>query len=144
MTLLAVGIGNPDRSDDRAGLVLARLLRLRRTCEVMVAGTAPEAITMRIKSRRPDVILLIDAVQLDEAPGAVALLTSDDLEERPAWHGHRPPLALLMRYLAAETGARVLLLGIQPGDTGWGRNLTPAVRGGIRRVAAMAAEIGLA
>jgi len=137
--LIALGIGNPNRRDDRAGLVAARLLRRRcRSVVVIIGGVTPEGSTAVLRAARPDAILLIDAVHFGEEPGYAAFLTEADLTGRPAWSSHRPPLALLMRYLAAETGARVLLLGIQPADTGWGRAITPAVRDGIRRAVDMA------
>ncbi|HWI61112.1 MAG TPA: hydrogenase maturation protease [Symbiobacteriaceae bacterium] len=131
--LVAMGIGNPDRRDDRAGLVAARWLRRYSDVDVLVAGVSPEGYAGRIKALQPTTLLLIDAVHLGAALGTVRLLTADDLATRPAWNNHRPPLALLMRYLAAETGARVWLAGIQPADTGWGRRLTPAVRDIIRK-----------
>lgn len=136
--LVAVGIGNPYLRDDRAGIVAARLLR-RRGVRVVIAGVAPESVTAAVRSLSPDTILLVDAVWLGEAPGSYRLLTAADLAERPAYSSHRSPLALLMRYLAAETGARVLLLGIQPADTGWGRRLTPLVRQGVRAAVARVA-----
>lgn len=144
--LTVMGIGNEGRGDDRAGLRVARLLRrlaLPRggsgggspggtgslsLADVIVAGTAPEAYAGAVAASSPDTVLLVDAADLGEAPGAVALAGEEELLARPGWEVHRPPLALLMRYLALRTEARVLLLGIQPADTAWGASLTPAVR----------------
>jgi len=132
-----VGIGNAGRGDDRAGLRVARLLRRLAApggsgplvlAEVIVAGTAPEAYAGAVAQSNPDTVLLVDAADLGEPPGAVALVEEADLARRPGWEVHRLPLSLLMRYLALRTDARVLLLGIQPQDTNWGAPLSPAVR----------------
>lgn len=135
--LTVVGIGNAGRGDDAAGLRVARLLRRLGApggwgplvlADVVVAGTAPEAYAGAIAASAPDTVLLVDAAQLGQPPGAVALVAEADLAQRPGWEVHRPPLALLMHYLTLRTGARVLLLGIQPQDTAWGAPLSPAVR----------------
>lgn len=135
--LTVVGIGNAGRGDDRAGLRVARLLRRLATpggpgplslADVIEAHTSPEAYAGAIAASAPETVLLVDAADLSEPPGAVALVEEADLAERPGWEVHRPPLALLMRYLALRTGARVLLLAIQPKDTSWGAPMSPAVR----------------
>lgn len=135
--LTLVGIGNAGRGDDCAGLRVARLLRRLAApggsgplvlAEVIVANTAPEAYAGAIAASAPDTVLLVDAADLGEPPGAVALVEEADLSQRPGWEVHRPPLSLLMRYLALRTEARVLLLGIQPQDIDWGAPLSPAVR----------------
>ncbi|HEY3364097.1 MAG TPA: hydrogenase maturation protease [Symbiobacteriaceae bacterium] len=142
-----MGIGNSQRGDDRAGPRVARLVRRLarvvpdgppegrpRLAGVLVAETTPEAYAGAMARLNPDVILLVDAVDLGGPPGEAALLDGADLSRQDGWEVHRPPLALLMRYLTDRTGARVLLLGIQAVSLDWGEPMTPAVRQATGRV----------
>jgi len=137
--VVVVGIGNPGRGDDGAGPRVARLLarQLRpeeaegagdRIVAVINAGTTPEAEAGRIAAHRPDCVLLVDAVDFGAPPGSACLLDEEDLMSRAGWSVHRPPLALLMRYLKERTGARVVLMGIQPENVEWSARMTEPVR----------------
>src|ERR1044071_818122 len=70
--LAIVGIGNDFRCDDAAGVWIARrLLESRiisslRNVLVLDAGHAPENRTADLRRFAPDVILLIDAAELDD------------------------------------------------------------------------------
>lgn len=140
--LVVVGVGNPGRGDDAAGIRVARALRflLRRSgihaiAAAIPAGTTPEAVAHQIVVHQPQTVLLVDAVAMGAEPGAMALLDPDQLNQRVGWSVHRPSLSLLMQYLTMRTGARTLLLGIQAGQTDWGAPLTPAVRQAAREAA---------
>jgi hydrogenase 3 maturation protease len=117
---VVVGIGNPQRGDDVAGSLVARLLmeaQARRRIpgmRVIDAEDVPEAFLGPITRPTPDAVVLVDAVELGEAPGAVALLEVEEMAGREAFT-HSAPLALLARYVREETGADVFVLGIQPG-----------------------------
>ena len=114
--VVVVGVGNPLRGDDGAGCQAAARLRGVPGVRVVLAEEVPESHLGAIADARPDVVALIDAVDLGAAPGSVALLERDDL---PAGGGttHHAPLALVMEVLAHMTGADVFLLAIQPQST---------------------------
>ena len=137
-----MGIGTEQRGDDDVGLRVARTLRTavgQRSSQAtlvgsIAVGTSPETYVVFINSYSPDVILLIDAVDMDAMPGAVAILAAEQLKERPAWNTHRPPLGLFMDYLAQRTGARVLLAGIQAESLDWGTRTSNAARRGANEL----------
>jgi len=149
--MVLVGAGSPYRSDDGVGLRVAdlvgRVLRQEPKGTVgatgmhvvgsIVAETTPESMTGTIALLHPDTVLLIAAVDMGLEPGRIAMLTAADLATRTVWEGHRPVLATVMDYVAVQTGARVLLLGIQAATTQWGAGLTPTVRHAARLVACM-------
>lgn len=118
-----VGIGHPRRGDDGAGPALIRRLEGRVRAELLDASEVPESYAGKIAAGKPDVILLVDAVDFGAEPGALALLERAALPERLATT-HGVPLALLMRFLEAESGAKVLLLGLQPKQTEFGSTLS--------------------
>lgn len=117
--LAIVGIGNTLRSDDAAGVLVARtliasrLFRDRESVLVMDAGHAPENRTSTLRRFEPDIVLLIDAVDMGESPGSIRWVDMDEIEGMSA-STHSLPLSMLARYLNWELKCEVTLLGIQP------------------------------
>jgi len=140
-----LGIGNPQRGDDGAGLACVRALRKARPgraslVRLIEAGPVPENFTGPLRRFAPSHVILVDAVRAGRRPGAAflvdpALIGHDDASS------HRPPLSWLARYLAETIGCRVLLLGIQPGRTEPAGPLSAAVRKSVERTAAGLARI---
>lgn len=111
-----VGIGNSFRSDDAAGILVARALSQRASAEhilILEAGHAPENCTAELRGFGPDLILLIDAADMDKEPGTVAWISEDDIDGMSA-STHSLPLSMLIKYLHLELDCNVMLLGIQP------------------------------
>lgn len=114
-----VGIGNNLRNDDAAGMLVAREL-LHRECAadashllVIQAGHAPENVTGELRSFAPDLILLIDAAEMRDVPGAICWVPIQSIEGMSA-STHSLPLSMLARYLTLELNCVVALIGIQP------------------------------
>ena len=114
-----VGIGNNLRNDDAAGMLVAREL-LHRKCAadashllVIQAGHAPENVTGELRSFAPDLILLIDAAEMRDVPGAICWVPIQSIEGMSA-STHSLPLSMLARYLTLELNCVVALIGIQP------------------------------
>ena len=113
-----VGIGNTLRSDDAAGILVARALKKSRLLPdlksmfVMDAGHAPENTTGELRTFAPDTVLLIDAVEMGEAPGTIRWVDMEEIEGMSA-STHSLPLSMLASYLNWELKCEVTLLGIQ-------------------------------
>lgn len=114
-----VGIGNNLRNDDAAGMLVAREL-LHRECAadvsrllVIQAGHAPENVTGELRSFAPEIILLIDAAEMRDIPGAICWVPIQSIEGMSA-STHSLPLSMLARYLTLELNCVVALIGIQP------------------------------
>jgi hydrogenase 3 maturation protease len=126
------------RGDDAAGVKIARALQSRLpksdALAVIDAGCAPENQTGTLRRFTPDLVLLIDAAQMDEAPGAVRWLDWQTASGLGA-STHTLPLAVFARYLVAELGCQVKLIGIQPGDTSIGSPLSPEVQQTVDEIA---------
>lgn len=126
-----VGVGHELRGDDAAGVAVARALRelVAPGSRLLAidAGPAPENYTGTLRRFGPDLVLLIDAAQMGDAPGAVRWLTWQAIGGISA-STHTLPLHVLAGFLAADIGCEVALIGIQPGGTALGTSLSPAVR----------------
>lgn len=126
-----VGVGHELRGDDAAGLVVVHGLQKVPTDKerllVIDAGSAPENQTGPLRRFKPDIVLLIDAAQMNETPGTVRWLPWGEIGGASALT-HALPLHVLARYLSGELGCEVALLCVQPAQDAIGAPLSPVVR----------------
>lgn len=125
--VVILGIGNPARGDDGVGPYLAERLTGRIDAEVINCEEIPESYTGVIRKLQPDTVIILDTVCMGEKPGAVAVLTPEEVSTT-GYSTHNGSIGVLMKYLKQETGADVFLLGIQPGNTSYGSPMTTQVR----------------
>lgn len=118
--MCVLGVGNPLGGDDAAGVLLSRLLREQskpgRALLVLEGGLAPENQTGAVRAFAPDIVLMVDAALLGQPPGALMWVDAADIDGLGA-SSHSLPLSLLARYLVAEIGCEVHIIGIQPAHT---------------------------
>ncbi len=132
--VVLAGIGNPLRGDDAAGPRLIERLQGRVRAACVDAGPAPENYAGRITREDPDTIVLVDAVHLNQAPGAYALLEPlDILKGGLSTHDLSP--RLLIDYLRRHSRARIYLLGIQPQNLSLGADLSEPVQRAVDELA---------
>lgn len=130
-----VGIGHELRGDDAVGLIVAREMQPFSNAEFLVveAGHAPENHTGRLRRFKPDLVLLVDAAQLDESAGTIRWLTWQETTGLSATTHTMPPY-MLARYLTSNLGCDVALIGIQPADTSLDAPLSRPVADAARGV----------
>ncbi len=145
--LAVVGIGQELRGDDAAGLeVVRRLQALRAGLDasqpaarralakdnvlILEAGPAPENFTGPLRRFNPEVVVLVDAAQMDTLPGSVLYL---DWHDTAGYTGssHTLPLSTVAEYLEKEIGCKVWLLGIQPEGNEYGARMSEATARGV-------------
>jgi hydrogenase 3 maturation protease len=138
--VVVMGIGNPCRGDDAAGSMVAQLISDVPGLRVIDAQDVPENYVRQVVGERPDTVLLVDAVDLDSAPGSVALLDKDEVAGY--WPStHRMPLTLLMDYLERETHARICLIAIQPRHTAFMQPMSGEVHASVTGIAGMLNDV---
>lgn len=132
-----MGVGNELNADDGAGVLVARQLRAvwpeRGNVLVVEAGPAPENFTGPLRRFGPDLVLIIDAAQMDEPPGSVRWIEWVAVGGVSA-STHRLPPTRVASFLMSELGCQVVLLGIQVGDVTFDRPVTMEVRAAVERV----------
>ena len=128
---LLLGIGNPLRGDDGAGVSVALHLRAR-GWQAVDCGTAPENFTGVVRRLRPDLLLLVDAAEMGLPPGEFRVVPKDRIED-VAFGTHHLPLSHLMEFLS-DTAGEIRFIGIQPAVVEDGEGLSPGVEEGIRRL----------
>ena len=137
--VVIVGIGNILRGDDGAGPELIKRLEFRKFSTLnsklflMDVGEVPENYLEKIARCNPDVILLVDAVNLESSPGSIKIVEQDAIRGE-GLSTHNASLKLAIEYLKKETKADILLLGIQPGNLKMNRGLSEPVKQALNRI----------
>lgn len=129
-------IGNPDRGDDGFGPAVAALLGGDLACPVLNCGMTPENDLPKVAEAQPGVVLMVDAVHLDAEVGAVGLLRPDELAGG-GLSTHAASLSVAAEYLRQSCGARVLVLGTQPGNVSMQARMSPDMAAGAEAVASL-------
>ena len=152
--VVIVGIGNILRGDDGAGPELIKSLKFKvRSSEknhelstpnhqlcLIDTGSVPENFLQKIVGERPDVILLVDTINLGKPAGSVEIIKAENLKEE-SFSTHNASLKLTIAYLKKETKASVFLLGIQPKNIGFGQGISPEVEESVKKIAKEIEEI---
>lgn len=140
--LLVLGIGNVLLRDEGVGVAVARALveaqatgrvRLPRETEIVDGGTLGLDLLPMIQDA--SAVILVDAVNLGQAPGTVTILRDDTVQA--ALSGHVSPHQIGVGDLVAAarlTGtmpSRLTLVGIQPGEIAIGLELTESVAAAV-------------
>ncbi len=133
-----VGIGNELNGDDAAGVLVVRALRslLGNQPQLLLieAGVAPEAFSGPLRRFAPDWVLLVDAAEMGAAPGSVECVDwrlADGLSATT----HTLPPTMLAKFLMAELGCQVALIGIQPAGLELDAGVSEPVQAAVRAVA---------
>ena len=131
-----VGIGNKAHGDQAAGILVAQALQRREFAAdagrvlVVEAFRAPENFAVELRNFKPQVIILIDAVQMELPAGEIAWIsweTATGLSPNP----NNLPLTMLARYLMLEFGCSIHLLGIQPAQDDANMPISKAVQAAV-------------
>ncbi|MCK9631558.1 MAG: hydrogenase maturation protease [Methanoregula sp.] len=113
--LAIVGIGDELIPMDRLGMSAARWIEQRHLPDVKVffAGTVPESITGPLRKYQPEHVLFLDAAEMGELPGTIAVIAPGQIQAS-LLSTHALPLTVVMDYVEEEIGTDVTLIGIQP------------------------------
>ncbi len=129
-----LGIGNDLRTDDGVGPYVVSHLDITHP-HIMVenVGSIPEAFAHPLAEFGAQCVILIDAADMRKEPGHIELVSKDRIGG-VAISTHSMPLSFLMEYLEQESGAQVVLLGIQPRCIEFGEGLTVEVEDAAKYV----------
>jgi hydrogenase maturation protease len=137
-----VGVGNPARGDDAAGLHVARLVRARlaHRADVDVHELWAGGLRLAETLAGYDRAVIVDAMTRGRAPGTVEVLAPGDLgpgRHLACQHDASLPAALeLLRCAGEAVPARLVLVGIEAAATDvLTEALSPAVQAALAHAA---------
>jgi len=130
--IVVLGLGNVLHADDGAGV--QAIQRLRQDARVPEDVALVEGGTLGLEllpyvwdcSR----LIVIDAVDVGEAPGTVVRMTGEELNSLPgnaSVHQLGVSDLLVALRVLAQREPEVVLLGAQPANTDWSTELSPAM-----------------
>ncbi|MGE5138432.1 MAG: hydrogenase 3 maturation endopeptidase HyCI [Rudaea sp.] len=115
--LAVLGVGNELLGDDGVGIRVARSVLASPTKPanllVIDSGDSPESVTGPLRHFEPDLIILVDAAQMDAEPGEIRWLEPQVAMGFSA-STHSLPLSLVAGFMEDEFQCPVALIGIQP------------------------------
>jgi hydrogenase maturation protease len=147
-SVLVLGVGNTLMSDDGAGVRLMERLRdiapALPAVSYLDAGTLSFVLLPRIQES--EALLVLDAARFDAPAGTTRAFSGEAMDAflqgaRCSVHevGIRDLLDLAR--LTGTLPVRRAFVGIQPGETGWGESLSPAVEAALPAAAATARRL---
>jgi len=106
-------IGNRDGGDDAIGPYIADRMKNETKDDMIIdCGTTPENYTAIVKQKKPDILLLIDAAEMNLSPGTIRTIPKEKIGTMHI-STHGIPLSLLVTYLEKEVPT-IIMIGIQP------------------------------
>lgn len=129
-----VCVGNELIGDDGAGVAVAHALEAEELpWPVFNAQTVPESFLMKIVKCEPDVLVMVDALEIGAEPGTVRILPSRKLTgQSPSTHGPAP--IAFLDIVKKMHPCRTAVLGIQPKAGVFGTGLSEPVAAAVDRI----------
>jgi len=125
--VVIVGIGNTIKGDDAFGPAFIEKVTGKVKAACIDAGSAPENYTGVIAKENPDTVLLVDAADLNLAPGEYRILKPDEIL-KSGFTTHDMSPAMFIEYLTGRTKADIYMLGVQPETISLGDEMSDAVK----------------
>lgn len=127
-----VGIGNRDRHDDFIGVYIIQRLQAKglqkENLLLVEARDAPTQFITEIYDWRPECVIMIDAIDAKQAPGAVLTIPKDALHKHSVDSHSNAKILLLDFLLGLFPNLRVHVLGIQIKDISFAEQLSGEVQ----------------
>jgi len=114
---LFVGIGNVLKMDDGVGVYLSRRIKTKGNISSLTVEASIENYIGKINSLNPDILILIDCLDMKEAVGTFKLLSLSKIQD-----------------LTFNTHMQVYVLGIQPEKINFGENISYIVKNVADRI----------
>jgi len=121
--ILFVGIGNLLKKDDGAGVYISSGITRKANREVLTVEVSLENYIGKINSIDPDILVLIDCVEMGSAPGTYKLMSVSKIEDS-TFNTHNISLRRISEFFTMP----VYLLGIQPEKIDFGENMSYIVK----------------
>jgi hydrogenase 3 maturation protease len=120
---LFVGIGNLLKMDDGVGVYISKRIRTTDSILSLTVEASIENYIGKIVSLNPDILILIDCVDLKTVTGTYKLLSLNQIQDL-TFNTHNISLRRLSEFFTMP----VYVLGIQPEKIDFGENLSYLVK----------------
>ena len=121
--ILFIGIGNLLKMDDGIGVYISRKVKNRDSVSSLTVETSIENYIGKINSLNPDILVLIDCIDIKSAAGTLKLLSLNQIQDI-TFNTHNISLRRLSDFFPMP----VYILGIQPEKIEFGENISYLVK----------------
>jgi hydrogenase 3 maturation protease len=121
--ILFVGIGNLLKSDDGVGVYISSNLKNTPSVSALTVEVSLENYIGKINSLNPDILVLIDCVEMNSPPGTHKLMSISKIHDL-TFNTHNISLKRFQDFFKMH----VYLLGIQPEKIIFGENISYLVK----------------
>ena len=122
-TKLFVGIGNLLKRDDGVGVYISKRIKTRGTISSLCVEASIENYIGKINSLNPDILILIDCVDMKAVAGTFRLMSLNQINDL-TFNTHN----ISLRRLTEFFNMPVFILGIQPEKIEFGENISYLVK----------------
>lgn len=119
--LAILGVGNKDNGDDGVGLYITEILQeanLPEYVTIFYCERVPEHFLGKIANLAPNRVIVLDAADMKEVPGAIAIFPKEMISQGFHFSTHTLSLTMLEEFLKPLVPEIVIFyVGIQPKQT---------------------------
>ena len=106
------------------------------------AGPVPEAFTGVIKKETPDLLIIIDAAQMDEKPGTIRVFLEKDVDDAYMITPHKVSMKMYTKYLRNFLKKLdTLFIGIEPLSLSYMVEMSSEVRESVKYLSQFLEEL---
>ncbi len=128
-----IGIGNPLRGDDGAGVLLVEGLIRNGYSNALIVGATPENYLMKITQMPGEARLWVDVINWNAQPGDWRIFEKQEIGQYAvSTHNFSP--VVLTDFLSTTRNVPDYFLGIQPEKLNLGDEITPAVKSTVNEL----------
>jgi hydrogenase 3 maturation protease len=120
---LFVGIGNLLKMDDGVGVYISKKIKNSDLISSLTVETRIENYIGKINSLDPDMLVLIDCLEMKSIPGTIKLLAVNQIQDY-TFNTHN----ISLKHLSEFFRMPVYVLGIQPEKIDFGENISYLVK----------------
>ena len=121
--ILFVGIGNVLKSDDGVGVYIANGIKKSERILTLSVEVSVENYIGKINSLEPDIIVLVDCVEMKASPGKCRIIKPELIRDL-TFNTHNISIKKLVNFFEMP----VFVLGIQPENVEFGENISYIVK----------------
>jgi hydrogenase maturation protease len=145
-SILVVGVGQPVRHDDAAGLAAARRLQARADPAARIITCEGDCTTLVDVLRGVDLAIIIDAMCSGRTAGAIHRFDAHDRPlpatfSRASSHAFGVPEAVELTRALGQLPPAVIVFGIEGLDFEMGDGLSPAVDAAVDAVVTQVSDV---
>lgn len=128
-------VGNSMMGDDGAGPLLYDMMTQNPIADwyAIDGGSAPENSVHQVRELKPELLVLVDAADMELDPGQIRIIDADSIAEMFIMSTHNLPLNFLIDQLKEDI-PQVIFIGIQPSIVSFAFPMTDQVKQAVERV----------